>query len=130
MPIDYKRYPSNWKTEIRPAILARADNRCEECKVKNYSVGFWSKEGVFYTSEDILTTLEDTGRDLFDNELSHIPEDKKPVKVVLTISHTNHDITDNRYENLKALCQFHHLKHDAGHHKQTRRKNRGLQELF
>jgi hypothetical protein len=27
MPIDYKKYPKNWKTEIRPAILERAKNR-------------------------------------------------------------------------------------------------------
>jgi 5-methylcytosine-specific restriction endonuclease McrA len=25
------RYPKNWKTDIRPAILARAQNRCELC---------------------------------------------------------------------------------------------------
>jgi 5-methylcytosine-specific restriction endonuclease McrA len=38
MPIDYKRYPPNWKTEIRPAILERANNRCEFCGVGNYSI--------------------------------------------------------------------------------------------
>lgn len=37
MPIDYKKYPPNWKTKIRPAILARANNRCERCGVENYS---------------------------------------------------------------------------------------------
>lgn len=40
MPIDYKNYPENWKTEIRPAILERANNCCEFCGVKNYSVGY------------------------------------------------------------------------------------------
>lgn len=38
MPIDYKRYPPNWKTEIRPAILKRANNCCEYCGVQNYSI--------------------------------------------------------------------------------------------
>lgn len=38
MPIDYKRYPPNWKTEIRPAILERANNCCEHCGVENYSI--------------------------------------------------------------------------------------------
>lgn len=37
MPIDYKNYPDNWKSEIRPAILARAENRCECCGVENYA---------------------------------------------------------------------------------------------
>jgi hypothetical protein len=38
MPIDYKNYPANWKTEIRPAILQRAQNKCEQCGVKNASL--------------------------------------------------------------------------------------------
>lgn len=38
MPIDYSKYPPNWKTEIRPAVLARAENRCEHCGVDNYSI--------------------------------------------------------------------------------------------
>ena len=36
MPIDYKLYPPNWKTEIRPRILARAWNKCENCGAENY----------------------------------------------------------------------------------------------
>ncbi len=29
MPLDYKDYPPNWKTEIVPAIRKRSDDRCE-----------------------------------------------------------------------------------------------------
>jgi hypothetical protein len=29
MPINYSRYPKNWKTEIRPRIMKRANNTCE-----------------------------------------------------------------------------------------------------
>ena len=36
MPIDYKKYAKNWKSEIRPRILARAENRCEWCGAENY----------------------------------------------------------------------------------------------
>ncbi len=35
MPIDYSKYPPNWKTEIVPAILKRANNKCEFCGVEN-----------------------------------------------------------------------------------------------
>lgn len=36
MPIDYKRYPPDWK-QRRARILARAGNCCERCGVANYS---------------------------------------------------------------------------------------------
>jgi 5-methylcytosine-specific restriction endonuclease McrA len=38
MPIDYNNYPHNWLTEIRPAILKRANNKCEFCGVPNRSI--------------------------------------------------------------------------------------------
>ena len=43
----------------------------------------------------------------------------KPIVIVLTTAHLNHDPTDCRDENLRALCQRHHLAHDADHHKCT-----------
>jgi 5-methylcytosine-specific restriction endonuclease McrA len=38
MPINYSEYPANWFSEIRPAILKRAQSRCEFCGVENYSI--------------------------------------------------------------------------------------------
>lgn len=35
---DPKRYPPNWYSEIRPRILTRANNKCEFCGVKNYTI--------------------------------------------------------------------------------------------
>lgn len=34
-------------------------------------------------------------------------------KVVLTVAHLDHDITNNSFFNLKALCQKCHLEYDA-----------------
>ncbi len=137
MPCDYKNnYPANWKTEIRPAILERDGNCCKFCGVKNYEVGYWGKDKKFWTAEECLNTLEDTGHDVFakGNELDHIPIEKKPVKVVLTIMHLDHDITNNDYSNLAAGCQRCHLNHDREFHrtnsKETNRKKKGLQNLF
>lgn len=36
MPIDYKKYPANWK-EIRLRILERDNNCCAFCGVANYT---------------------------------------------------------------------------------------------
>lgn len=35
MPIDYADYPDNWFSDIRPAILARANECCEFCGAAN-----------------------------------------------------------------------------------------------
>lgn len=43
MPLDYNNYPPNWLTEIRPAILERAQHHCEFCGVANYSYRWNSK---------------------------------------------------------------------------------------
>lgn len=37
MPIDYRRYPPDWK-KTRERILNRSDNKCEFCWIKNYSI--------------------------------------------------------------------------------------------
>jgi 5-methylcytosine-specific restriction endonuclease McrA len=34
-PENKKLYPKNWRTEIRPAILLRAGDKCEWCSAKN-----------------------------------------------------------------------------------------------
>lgn len=136
MPCDYSKYPSNWKSEIRPAILKRANDCCEHegCGVKNGAFGYRNKEGLFYDWSYIEDALEIHGHDMFDDELKNCyDKDGNPtkgVRIVLTIAHLDHDITNNDPSNLKALCQYHHLRHDIGHHKKTREKNRGLQNLF
>lgn len=38
MPIDYSKYPPNWKTEIVPRIKERAGHCCEFCGIANYTI--------------------------------------------------------------------------------------------
>ena len=108
MPINYNKYPPSWKTEIRPRILERAENKCECCGLENYSiVDSYKLDGV--TTWGNMT--------LFD--FNHPP---KKVKVVLTIAHLdhdegNHDVKDDR---LKAMCQLCHLRYDSAEKKRRR----------
>lgn len=112
MPIDYKKYPPDWK-EIRERILKRAGNRCECCGLENYSF-VWSCKN----------SNKKTMWFLYPNDLFL---ESKMVKVVLTIAHldhdeTNHDVKDDR---LKAMCQLCHLRYDA-EEKKKRRLNKKL----
>lgn len=122
-PCDYSKYPPNWKTEIRPVVLLRAKNCCEECGIENYSVGYRDSTGEFKKCHNWLY-----------KESQYTPEGFKVIKIVLTIAHIDHDITNNDPANLKALCQRCHLSLDRDQHRQSSRKTinkkKGLQELF
>ena len=45
-------------------------------------------------------------------------------KRTLTVAHLNHVPEDCREENLKAMCAPCHLRYDAQHHAETRKKKR------
>lgn len=129
MPIDYKRYPPNWKKEIVPRILKRAGDCCEVCGLQNKTIVFsvrnnakskWFK--TFEEADQQPKTFESKYNPK--TERSELVPNPKPVKVILTIAHldhdeTNWDVTDDR---LKAMCQKCHLTYD-GHEKYLRRNN-------
>lgn len=125
MPIDYKKYPANWKTEIRPAILERDGNCCKFCGVENGAIGWRDMDGKFIYAEDYLLTKK-RGYGFY--------QTSDRLKIVLTIMHLDHDTTNNDYSNLAAGCQKCHLNYDKDHHKknsrQTINRRKRLQELF
>lgn len=45
-------------------------------------------------------------------------------RVVLTVAHFDHDVTNNTRDNLFAWCQRCHLAHDLEQHMMSARKNR------
>lgn len=107
MPIDYGKYPPNWKSEIRPRILARsaakANSRrphCEFCGARNHAVGYRDSSGKFI--EALIKHVNSCGN-------------PPTMRIVLTIAHLDHDpenwqVQDDR---LAALRQYCHLKYDA-----------------
>lgn len=124
MPVDWARYPANWRT-IRAQILARAEDRCERCGVPNHA--------LIQRQGDAFWVLDDWSAEMacLDGE--------RVTRVVLTIAHlgvpypdgrpgNKHDKLDVRPENLLALCQRCHLREDMDEHRrhaaETRRKKR------
>jgi hypothetical protein len=55
-------------------------------------------------------------------------------KVVLATAHLDHNPTNNRQRNLKALCQRCHMMHDRSEHQRRRRltfrMRKALGDLF
>ena len=115
-PIDYSRYPKNWKSEIVPAVLERAKHCCEECWLPNKSIVYAVK---FFIKDDKgrygLRSIWFRNRGDAIRECGDDIHRMKEVKVCLTISHTDHDEDnhDIQLDRLKALCQICHLRYDA-----------------
>ena len=138
MPIDYSRYPSNWKTEIRPRILKRAGDCCEWCKVPNYThvvrgqvdgnEAYMTLEGSIYSypsGKELDVLLEDF--------MMPVKDMTKPAaKIVLTIAHLDHDVPnhDVKDDRLAALCQKCHTGYDAPEKARRRRVKRYSASLF
>ena len=106
MPIDYSLYPPDWK-DIRARILERAAHRCEQCGVANRAVGYRTADGEFRA---VFRVLPGT----------RLANGAKVIRIVLTIAHLNHDVTDNDPAGLAALCQSCHNRHDVEHRKRNR----------
>jgi len=50
-------------------------------------------------------------------------------KIVLTVAHLDHNKENNRFHNLKALCQKCHLAYDLGRHIMNRKYGRRKDNL-
>lgn len=117
MPIDYKKYPPNWK-ELRAEVLKRAKNKCEFCGVRNYATGFRDKDGNFHKVEGMALEAWDF--------------EEKIIQIVLTVAHLDHDEENHniKLDRLAALCQRCHLRYDIGEKRQRRKNKKAIGDLF
>lgn len=129
---------------VRRRILERAGGKfdeggkylggakCERCGVPDHRVverraGYWRPiVGASWLVIPVVRRWLLRGRwhDTFGAILRRLPEKTtktlRVIRIILTVAHLNHDCTDNRDENLEALCQWCHFNHDQAHHKETR----------
>lgn len=135
MPIraDLKHfYGREWRTVIRPRILARAENRCEQCGVPNHTEvkrvrGFWLEEGATWQLGVFRRWRTADGGDwerhaIPGDEIEELdpPGRRRVVWIVLSVAHVNHQAGEDGDGNLRAWCQWCHLHHDFVHHAETR----------
>jgi hypothetical protein len=112
---------------IKAFMRARAGDRCEICSVKNHDYGFRRHDGTFVPAPYLdpqgphwngivsINILTDEGsRRLF--------------RIVCTVAHMDHGLTDHSASNLKFLCQKCHLSHDAKAHAESRRARKTSDE--
>lgn len=126
MPINYSEYPPNWKNEIRPAVLKRAKDCCEKCRVQNYSVIKREKNGTFRLINQVEWDMVYSKIKHSQYTMSGALKKLGFTKIILTIAHLDHDKLnhDVSLDRLLALCQKCHLKLDLKHHQENRKYGR------
>lgn len=138
-PENRARYPADWP-KIRERILQRAGHRCEcpGCAARQYAVGKWALftiGGWHFVEWHQPSESFKAARTLAAKQWhAQGEEGVKPIVIVLTIAHLDHQPENCDPSNLRAMCQRHHLAHDHLHHianaQATRRAKAGTAELF
>lgn len=134
-PENRGRYPANWKA-IRTRILARAGNCCEWCRVPNKAriVRGTGGDAETYMDGDARVFCANTGEYFGQMHMSNYECAGHWINIVLTVAHLDHQPENCADENLRALCQRCHLKHDAEHHRAnaaaTRHARKAIGDLF
>lgn len=153
MPIkreNRKRYPADWPA-IRERILRRAGYRCEHegCLARHYSVGVWHRPAdgdrdwkwfPLWGQNDNPRTYKEARAMASEISFEHHgdvgrhADCPRVIVIVLTVAHLDHVPENCEESNLRALCQRHHLAHDAAMHRAnaqaTRRARLAVGDLF
>ena len=129
-------YPIDWPQLSAMIRFARAGGRCEHCGrphgklVLHLGDGRWwdERRGMWRDGQDRPVR----GLPRPEALPAHVP--RRTTRVVLACAHLDHDPTNNRPRNLKALCQRCHMLHDRQEHRRRRlltlRQRKALGDLF
>lgn len=100
---------------IRARILARAGHKCERCEKPNRAFLKVTRGGIWY-DDAASGWRNDQGELSGFNYPGVTRRTVYVIRCVITIAHLDHDPRNNADENLAALCQHCHLKHDVHFH--------------
>lgn len=123
-----------WKA-LRERILEREGHKCKWCKAPNYQ---WITRGAGQCSGTYMLIEGDVYDDQTGERLGLARGSEydwsRIVQVILTIAHLDQDPANNDDENLAALCQRCHNRHDAPHRARnaakTRHAKKAIDDLF
>ena len=118
MPINYAEYHPKWSLISRLIRYRRAGNCCEICQVPNGALIY--RPGKNKAVWELLPE---------GSQADAIAQFHRVSKVTLTVAHLDHDKHNNRFTNLKALCNRCHLVHDAKQHQWSRKYGRKTKYL-
>ena len=125
-------YPIDWP-ELRASVrFGHAGGRCEQCRrphgapstISGMAAGFDPLDELWRDDRGAVIAWPDYGA----------YATLRKMRVVLATAHLDHDPGNNRPNNLKALCQRCHLRHDRKEHRRRARitilKRRALGDLL
>lgn len=121
MPMNRKLYPKNWNAIARK-VKDKAFWTCQECQRPCRPPSKTWEQFEDWVMEEHPDWWPD-----FYEEVIHrgvLIEEFRKNRFTLTVAHLNHDPSDNRPENLKALCSVCHLEYDKPKHIETRKERR------
>lgn len=113
-------YPIDWQELSRVIRFERAGGRCEHCGRPHGRVISHLGDGRWFDPET-EGWRDGLGRSVAFVEFSQYQGRLLQTRVILAAAHLNHNPSDNRARNLKALCQRCHLQHDRDEHRRRRR---------
>lgn len=116
MPMDRRRYPTDWPA-ISRAARERAGWRCEQCGAPHGELVVRDRrDPAAWRPFDCYADADSDDAGL------------RVVRIVLTVAHLDHDPRNCDPANLRAWCQRCHLAYDAELHRRnaaaTRRRKR------
>ena len=96
-------YPIDWKELSRVIRFERAKGRCEHCR-RPHGRDVWHLGDGRWFDTDAKAWRDGQGRPIGWIDYRDYPGELRQTRIVLATAHLNHDPTDNRPRNLKALC--------------------------